>query len=145
MLDDLIERYGRALEVTLDGEGDIREELRHFARALLETLHSQPIVDMHRLTIGEARRFPELGRMMFERGQGPGKARLGTFMAEAMTRGKLRSGDPVIAARHLAGLLQSGSPQMHLLGLTGRPADSELEAEIDHVLDTFFRAWSPNQ
>lgn len=145
VLDDLVERYGRALEVKLDPDGDVREELRLFARALLETLHSQPIVDMHRLTIGEARRFPELGRMMFERGQGPGKARLGAFMAEAMRRGKLRSGDSALAARHLAGLIQSGSPQMHLLGLDSAPDDPELETEIEQVLTTFFQAYGIDQ
>lgn len=141
VLDDLVERYGRALEVVLDPAADVASELRRFGRALLETLHSQPIVDMHRVTIGEANRFPELGRMMFDRGQARGKRHLRAFIAEAMRLGKLRQGDPVAAAQHFAGLLQSGSPQLHLLGLEGRPEDDALEAEIEVVLDTFMRAW----
>jgi len=145
VLDDLVERYGRALDVPLHPDGDISDELRRFARALLETLHSQPIVDMHRLTIGESGRFPELGRMMFERGQARGKARLAGFFAEAMQLGKLRHGDPAIAARQLAGLLQTDSAQLRLLGLSDAPGEAEMDAEIERALDTFLRAWGPDQ
>jgi TetR/AcrR family transcriptional regulator, mexJK operon transcriptional repressor len=145
VLDDLVARYGRALDVPLDPKGDVRTELQRFARALLKTLHSQPIVDMHRLTVGEARRFPELSRMMFERGQGPGKARLAAFMGAAMEAGKLRRGDPLTAAQTFAGLLQGGSPQMHLLGLSEAPSEPEMAAEVEQVLDTFMRAWGPDQ
>lgn len=144
VLDDLVERYGRALDVPLNPEGDLEEELRRFAQALLETLHSQPIVDMHRLTIGEAGRFPELGRMMFERGQARGKARLATFFAKAMRLGKLRDGDPALAARQFAGLLQTDSAQLRLLGLSDAPAEAEMAAEIDRALGTFLRAWGPD-
>jgi hypothetical protein len=140
-VDDLVERYGRALEVVLDPAEDVASELRRFARALLATLHSQPIVDMHRVTIGEAGRFPELGRMMYDRGQARGKQHLRIFIEEAMQRGKLRTGDPFMAAQHFASLLQSGSPQHHLLGLSGCPDDATIEAEIEDALNTFMRAW----
>ena len=143
VVDDLIERYGRALEVQLDPGGDIREELTRFGHALLDTLHSQPIVDLHRLAIGEATRFPELARSMYERGQARGKARLRAFIAEAMARGELRDGDAAAAGRMLAGMLQTGSPQLHMLGIACAPDGDELAGEVEDAVDTFMRAWGP--
>lgn len=142
VLDDLVERYGRALEVALVPHAAIDAGLRRFARALLETLHSQPVIDMHRMTIGEAGRFPELGRMMFERGQARGKSRLSHYLLDAMSLRKLRSGDPALAARQFIGLVQSGSVQLHLLGLGGAPDTAALDQEAAEIADTFMRGWA---
>lgn len=144
VVDDLVERYGRALEVPLDPQEDVRTALTRFGMALMETIHSQPIIDLHRLAIGEASRFPELARKMFERGQARGKARLAGFIAAAMAAGKLRSGDAMIAGRMFAGMLQTGSPQMHMLGMSGTPCEAELTAEVEAAVDTFMRAWGLN-
>ena len=141
VVDDLVGRYGRALDVPLDPGADIAESLRTMGRALLETLHSQPIIDLHRLTIGEAGRFPELARLFYERAPARGKTRLRQFIADAMGRGKLRQGDPIDASRLFVGMLQVGSVQQHLLGLIGKPGAAELDQEFEAALDSFMRAW----
>lgn len=141
--DDLVERFGRALEVRLDPDEEIGEELRRFAQALLTTLHTQPIVDMHRLVIGEAGRFPELGAMMYERGPARGKARLAAFFEACMARGKLRNGDGRRAADQFAAILQTGSAQRRLLGLAGRPTDDQLAEEAGDAVRTFLHGWHP--
>lgn len=143
VVDDLIERYGRALEVPLDPDDDVREALDRFGLALMDTLHSEPIIDLHRLAIGEASRFPELARSMYERGQRRGKARLAAFIEAAMARGKLRRGDPMMAGRMFAGMLQTGSAQLHMLGMVGAPAPEDRAAEVAAAVDTFMRAWGP--
>jgi hypothetical protein len=127
--------------VPLDPEEDVRVALTRFGLALMETIHSQPIIDLHRLAIGEASRFPELARKMFERGQARGKARLAAFIDAAMARGKLRPGDPMTAGRMFAGMIQTGSPQMHMLGMSEKPGEAELAAEVEAAVDTFMRAW----
>jgi AcrR family transcriptional regulator len=143
VVDDLVERYGRALEVPLDPESDVAESLRRMGRALMQTIHSQPIIDLHRLTLGEAGRFPELARLFHERGPARGKARLQGYIRELMARGKLRAGDPVAASRSFFGMLQAGSHQQHLLGLVGQPSQAEMDAEIEAAVDAFLRAWAP--
>lgn len=142
MVDDLVERYGKALDISLDPDADIAESLRRMGRALLHTIHSQPIIDLHRLTVGEAGRFPELARLFHERGPARGKARLREFIREAMVRGKLRAGDPGEAGLLFTGMLQSGSVQQHMLGLIESPNESELGQEIEVAVDAFMRAWS---
>lgn len=140
--DDLVGRYGRALEVRLDPDQDLEDELRRFATALLETLHTPVIIDMHRLVIGEAGRFPELGAMMYERGQARGKARLALFFEEAMRRGKLRAGNGLSAAHHFAAMLQAGSAQRHMLGLEEAPHHAELGREADDAVRAFLHGWA---
>ncbi len=141
--DDLVERFGRALEVRLDPNEDIKGELCRFAQALLTTLHSDPIVEMHRLVIGEAGRFPELGAMMYERGPAKGKARLAAFFEACIARGKVRNGDGRQAAEHFAAMLQAGSAQRRLLGLAGRPSDEQLSEEAAGAVQTFMHGWHP--
>lgn len=143
VVDDLVERYGRALDVELDPDTDVAKSLRLMGRALLETIHSQPIIDLHRLTIGEAGRFPELARLFYERAPARGKTRLAHYIREAMARGKLRTGDAADAGRMFVGMLQAGSIQHHLLGLAGKPGPKALERELDAALDAFMRAWGP--
>lgn len=143
VVDDLVSRHGRALEVEFDPNGDVVAALRRMGQALLQTLHSQPIVEIHRLTIGEATRFPELARMFHERAPARGKARLRQFVAEAMVRGKLRAGEPIDAVRQFVGMLQAGSVQQHLFGLIEQPEAADIEREIEAALDAFMRAWAP--
>jgi len=141
VVDDLVERYGKALDVPLDPESDVAESLRRMGRAILNTIHSQPIIDLHRLTIGEAGRFPELARLFHERGPARGKGRLREFIREAMARGKLRTGDPAEAGLVLTGMIQSGLFQQHLLGLIDRPDQAALDRELEAAVDAFMRAW----
>lgn len=142
VIDDLVARFSETLEVPLDTHGEIEEELCRFARALLGTLHSQPIVDMHRLIIGEAGRFPELGAMMYERGPARGKARLAQHLDIFMAHGALRRGDSWVATNQLAAMLQGGSPQRRMIGLISRPSDQELRDEASTAVHTFLRGWA---
>lgn len=142
VVDDVVERYGRALDVPLDPDADVPESLRLMGRALLDTIHSQPVIDLHRLTIGESSRFPELARLFHERGPARGKARLQHYIREAMARGKLRQGNPAEASRLFTGMLLAGSIQLHMLGLIERPEEPELARELDVAIDAFLRTWS---
>lgn len=141
--DDLVKQFGRTLEVRLDPNEALEGELLHFARALLTTLHSQPIVDMHRLVIGEAGRFPELGRMLYERGAARGKDRLARFFQACMANGKLRVGDVRRAADQFSAIIQTGSAQRRLLGLVGQPDPDQLAVEAEDAVHTFLHGWRP--
>lgn len=141
VVDDVVEHYGRALEVSFVAGEDVGHALRRFGRALLETLHFDPVLSLHRLAIGEAGRFPELGALFHERGAARGKAPLRMFLAAAMERGAIRVGDVEAAIRQFTGMLLAGSPQLRLIGMIDRPADPQLDEEIEAAVDAFARAW----
>lgn len=143
VVDDLVERYGDALRVPLPATGDIAETLRTLGLTVMSTILRPQIVALHRLVTGEAGRFPELGRLLFERGISRGQARTAEWMAGQMEQGKLRVADPMIAAQHFVGLFQSGIYQRHLLGAAPAPTADEIRAEVDLVVAVFMRAYQP--
>jgi AcrR family transcriptional regulator len=141
VIDDMVERYGEALRMPLPAEGDPVETLRRFASSLMKTIMQPEIIALHRMVTGEAGRFPELGRLLYERGPGRGQARMADWMAQLMQRGALRAADAVTASRHFAGLCQSGAFQRLLIGAGGKPKSAQVKEEIDAAVDAFMRAY----
>lgn len=143
--DDLIERYGCAITVEIDPAAPIAEQLHRFGKALLDTVLSPPMIDLQRMVIGEAARFPEMARLFFERGPARGKARLAGLLETAMERGVIATGDPRLAAGQFVGLLQAGSWHQMLLGVSGcQPAERQ-RGEIELAVTTFLRCWAVSQ
>ena len=149
VVDDIIERFGKTLVVELSPEKDIGLTLRTFGSVLVTMLTSEPMLSLFRLVISEARRFPHLAELFFERGPQVGRDRLASYFAELMDRGKLRRGEPVVAVQQYIALCQSGRYQTALLNLACAPpyrvGDLSLDAEIALAVDSFLSAWSANR
>ena len=141
--DDLVERYGLAINAPIDPGAPLTQQLSLFGRALLDTVLSPPMVDLQRLVIGEAARFPELSRLFFDRGPARGKARLARLLQAAMDRGELRSDDPDVAASQFVGLLQARSWHWMLLGLIAEHPPEQRTAEVELAVSSFLRSWAP--
>ena len=141
VVDDIVDRYGTALSIDLPPEAPVAPTLERFASALMATILSAPIVDLHRLVTGEAGRFPELATMYWERGPKRGKARLASYFATAMTDGRLRTGDPMRAALHFVALCQSGCYQEVILGLSAAPDAATIARDVTVAVDAFMRCW----
>jgi TetR/AcrR family transcriptional repressor of mexJK operon len=142
VVDDVVEQYGCALSVVLSPERPVAEVLEHFAAAMLSTMLSPPIINLHRVVTGEVGRFPELGRLFFERGPKRGKARLAEYLAAMMDDGRLRKGDPALASRQFSSMCQSNSFQHALFGIEA-PAPDAVARDITAAVDSFLRAWGP--
>lgn len=56
--------------LNLADSGDIEADLRDLARRQLARVMQPRLLELRRLVIGEANRFPELGRTFYERGPG---------------------------------------------------------------------------
>lgn len=142
VVDDLVERYGRALDLSFDGDLDVPDTLRVFGAGMMGIVMSPPVLALHRLVIGEASRFPELGALFHERGPGRGKAKLAAWLAGAMDDGNVRRGDPARAATQFAHMCQAGVYQACLLGLKPGATADEIAGDIEAAVDTFVRAWA---
>lgn len=143
VVDDIVEHYGCALSVELSPELPVAEVLGHFAAAMLSTMLSPPIINLHRVVTGEVGRFPELGRLFYERGPKRGKARLAEYMAGVMADGRLRTGDPALASRQFSAMCQSHVFQLALYGIEA-PSPDMVARDITSAVDSFLRAWGPD-
>jgi TetR/AcrR family transcriptional regulator, mexJK operon transcriptional repressor len=142
VVDDLVETYGTALEVPMDPAEPLEDALRRFGQGMMRIVVSPPVIDLHRLVTGEAGRFPELGALFYERGPRRGKAKLAAYLAEAMADGRVRPGDPQMAARQFAVLCQSGAHQHMMLGLLPPDDAAAIAEDIEAAIQTFCGGWA---
>lgn len=142
VVDDIVDRYGGALSIDLPADAPVGVTLERFAAALMSTILSAPIVDLHRLVTGEAGRFPELATVFWERGAKRGKARLADYLAGAMTDGRLRAGDPMRAAHQFSALCQAEKVQQVILGLRDVPDAATIARDVTVAVDAFMRIWA---
>jgi TetR/AcrR family transcriptional regulator, mexJK operon transcriptional repressor len=95
----------QTIALALRDSGDLAADLGELARWLLDFLTRPEVRRLRRLVIGEAGRFPGMGRGWYERGFSPAMAALADAFRELARRGSLRLDDPELAANHFAGLV----------------------------------------
>lgn len=122
-----------ALDETEDLEGDLRE----LAGQLISVVRNPRLLQLRRLVIGEAGRFPELGRTYYERGPGRSTETLATRLQHLGERGLLRLDDAELAAQQFNWLVLS-------IPLNRAMFSGEVDlsaAELEHLADEAVRVF----
>jgi TetR/AcrR family transcriptional regulator, mexJK operon transcriptional repressor len=119
--------------------GDVAADLRDLARRQLALVMQPRVLQLRRLVIGEAGRFPELGRTFYERGPGRTMQALAEAFARLAQAGTLKLDDPAIAAEHFNWLVMSiPLNQAMLLGDDEQP---DLDRYADEGVRVFLAAY----
>ena len=92
---------------TLRETEDLEKDLRDLARRYLASVLQPEVLQLRRLVIGEAGRFPDLARSYYKRAPERVLAALAASLQRLAERGLLRLEDPVLAAQHFAFLVLS--------------------------------------
>ena len=129
--------------VELADSGDLEEDLGDLARRQLRMVMQPRLLQLRRLVIGEAGRFPELGRTFYERGPGRTVAALADTFARLAERGLLAiDGDARAAAEHFNWLVMSAPlNRAMLLGRDEPPPARELRRYADEGVRAFLAAY----
>ena len=126
----------------LDATGDLEANLRDLARRQLALVMQPRLLQLRRLVIGEAARFPELGRTFYERGPERTIDALPTTFASLAERGALDIDDARLAAAHFNWLVLSIPLNEAMLRGTDEPASAaELDRHADAGVRAFVRAY----
>ncbi len=124
-----------------DGD-DLEADLRALARRQLRAVMRPELMQLRRLVIGEATRFPELGRTFYERGQGRTVAALASAFERLAASGALELDDPERAASHFNWLVMSAPVnRAMLLGDGEIPPPAELDRYADEGVRAFLAAY----
>jgi TetR/AcrR family transcriptional repressor of mexJK operon len=118
------------------------EDLRLFAREHIATIMQPHLVQMRRVIIAEADRFPDLARTWYASGPGRGHATLAERFARLGRRGLLRVEDPLLAAQHFNWLVLSipmNEAMFH--GADRQYAPGELDRYADEGVRVFLAAY----
>ena len=126
----------------LRGSGDLAADLRTVARALLAQVMQTRVMQLRRLVIGEAGRFPELGQLFYQHGPGRTIDALAGAFASLAAQGALRIPDPNLAAEHFNWLVMSiPLNRVMLCGDRALPDTAELDRYADAGASAFLAAY----
>lgn len=101
------EQRTRALVDALPQSEDVERDLRDLARRHVSDVLQPHLVQLRRLVIAEADRFPGLARTWYARGPERAATTLAERFSELAARGHLRMDDPLLAAQHFNWLVLS--------------------------------------
>lgn len=102
---DQIDELVRLVTATMADQADIEIGLATLARRFIDALMQPQLLQLRRLVIANAERFPEVGRDWYENGFERVLARLADTFQSLGERNLLRVDDPLMSANHFVGLL----------------------------------------
>jgi len=131
--------------LNLQDTGNLEADLRDLARRQLASVMQPRLLELRRLVIGEAERFPELGRTFYDRGPNRTLTALATSFQRLAQRGALQLDDPWLAAAHFNWLIMSiPLNQAMFLGDQELPTPTELDRYADSGVRVFLSAYGTN-
>lgn len=135
------EEFRYQLTVVLNPADDLEAALNRFCRQYLTRVMSADGIALHRLVVAETSRFPEVGKIFYERGPRQTHLLLAGFIADAQQHGRLQDIDPLQAAQQLTWLCMAGHYQMLLTGAADTVSAEDIAADVDAAMTTFLRAY----
>jgi AcrR family transcriptional regulator len=144
VLDSKIADFQRELDEALVPTGGTEAVLTRFGRVLMRKILSPLSIAVHRLIVSEVERFPWIGKTFAERGPDRVRAHLAHYLEDEMAAGRLRQGDPILAARQFIALCQAG----YYIDRLWRPdilKTADPDAEVAAATTTFMAAWGPQK
>lgn len=122
--------------------GDLSEYLQSYALRQLTVVLTPPIMQLRRLVIGEVSRFPELARILYERGPQRAMTIFATILEDLGSRGLLKIDDPKTAASHFNWLVMSEPlNRAMLLGDDAIPKTAALRRHVAESVRVFLAAY----
>ncbi len=130
-----------AMPAFADG-GDVGEYLRRYAYRQLTVVLTPRLMQLRRLVIGEVGRFPELARVLHERGPQRATRALASVFEHLADRGLLAMDDPLVAASQFNWLIMSAPlNQAMLLGDDAIPKTPALRQHAAESVRMFLAAY----
>lgn len=116
--------------------------IRSFARHFLLGVMQPAVLELHRLVIAEAVRFPELGQLFYEMTLRRSTDQLAIALERVASAQELRIEDPVVAAEQLLALVLLMPLQLAMLrGREHELSNPTLAKYADEGVATFLRAY----
>ena len=135
---------GDAMLTAFEGDdtGDHVTQLHRFAMRYAQVVMQPAFLSIARLIIGEAQRFPQVGRAYQAAGPDLVQAALTRYMAATGEKGQLSVSDADLAAQDFWGLILSGPRNQALHHPDDLPSNAEVTRSVHNGLRVFLRAYA---
>lgn len=126
------------------GDVPVARFLEDYAREQLAIVLTPRLMALRRLVIGEANRFPDLGRHLFDTGPGASLDRLTHAMAGYRAQGELACDDPREAAKLFNWMVMGGpTAEIMHMGDAAIPEPDWCRAHATECTRVFMSAYAP--
>ncbi len=126
----------------LDDGGDVADYLLNYALWQFTGVLTPRIMQLRRLVIGEVARFPELAKVLYERGPQRALSALTALFERLSERSLLTVDDPAVAAAQFNWLIMAAPlNQAMLLGDSAIPTHAELRRHAENGVRVFLAAY----
>jgi TetR/AcrR family transcriptional regulator, mexJK operon transcriptional repressor len=133
-----VDAFIKLIADKLHNSEDLAADLPALARQYLHSVMRPQVLQMRRLLVGEASRFPELARTYYEQAPERVLTALAPELKHLDERGLLRVDDPALAAKHFA-FLVLGVALDKAMFFGDTPAFTE--EELNHLADEGVRVF----
>lgn len=121
---------------------ELPDYLRSYALRQLTAVMTPRILQLRRLGIAEAPRFPDLGKALYECGPARAIGAIAALFGSLMRRGLLVEGDPQVVAANFNWLVMSDPlNRVMFLGDGAIPSRTELERHVGEAVRVFLAAY----
>lgn len=135
------ERAGSALVEVLADSDDLPRDLGAFAREHIVTVTRPHLLQLRRMLIAEAGRFPDLARAWHRAAPERAHATLAGAISRLAERGLLCAPDPLLAAQHLNYLILSIPLNEAMFAVRESYDEAELHRFADEAVRVFLAAY----
>jgi len=140
---DSSEKIISTMTDVLRGADDVERALTELARQYVNGVMQPHVLQLRRLVIAEAGRFPVLARSYFQRAHARAFDTLATAFADLAGLGLLRPSDPLTAASHFAYLVLSIPQEQAMFCSGGQFTAAELDQFADAGVGCSWPAGKP--
>lgn len=138
VIEDATLAFRSVMQSELDPRRDMVEVLENFAEKYVARITAPDAIALQRLIISEVERFPEIGRIFYQRAPGMSRAFLTTYIADRMEAGLIEGDDPEEVAGMLLSLCAGHYQQCILWGMQTQ-STALARAEAERAVRQFLR------
>ena len=137
MLDERIRLITASMGVELSAHAPVADGLRRIGQQFTSKLLEPESLEMYRLILGLARKFPEIPREFVRRGPDRLRQALADYLIDRVDAGEIQLEDPYRAASLFLEMSRAGLVNRALMDDDIRPSPQEIEASVGVVVNMF--------
>lgn len=118
-----------------------RDALIRLGWSLTGQILTDKAIDMYRLSVSEAKRFPRIGKLFYEAGPGQTRRGVAEYIEKEAAAGRLKVKDARRAAEFFIGMILINDHIAMSLGAMGVPSRARLKAVIEEAVDVLLAAY----
>jgi len=137
MIDTRVNDLTAQMHIELAAHAPLREGLRRIGEAFLVKQTQPESLDVFRLMVGQAKKFPEVAELWSKRAPEAVRKALAEYLADRAKAGEIKISNPDLAAAVFFDLVRSRIQFRALLMPSYQPTETEIRDTVDRAIKVF--------